>query len=659
LVAYLEPFDLNAGALGIDIANGITRRSAADEAMKQNRVTMSRRINLIVGETETPGFLLFYPSYRAGAAIATESDRVAALQGWIYAAVRVDSLVSPIEEAFWTEVSFDVYEGSSSENGRSLWSRSDPETLEPNLPTEARFMHTLHLDVIGQPWTVEARSRPGLQNGPAHIYAWFILLIGGLVSVGLVLLTLKLTRSRISALAQAQQATADLRIATEETRRLAFVANQIHNAVIITDLNHRIEWGNEGFTRLCGWTMEDVLGRTPMEFLHGPDTDSATVQLVDKKMKAGVPFEFELLNYKRDGTPFWVAVSSQPSRDAEGHIKGNLAILIDVTERKETALQIAVQEAKLRLIFESSPVGLTLTRAGQPETRIVNPAYERLTGISAAQARKLHAVDEVIHPDDLALWRAYRNRTDSRENVETKLEVRFIAKSNRVTWVEYSRRHFIDPRDGGWQDVATLVDISTIKQQTHDLIRAKEQAELASSAKSQFLAMMSHEIRTPMNGVIGMASLLLHSELNEEQRDCVQTITRSGGDLLTIINDILDFSKVEAGLLELETAEFNFTECIERSVDMLSPQAVEKGLELLLDIDPKIPSFMIGDSTRLRQVLVNLVSNAVKFTVAGEVYVKVRNIGTTDSGTDISFEVTDSGIGIAAKDINRLFDAFT
>ena len=659
LVAFLEPFDLNAGALGIDIANGTTRRTAADEAMAENRVTMSRRINLIVGETETPGFLLFYPTYRAGASIATEADRVAALQGWVYAAVKVDALVSPVEEAFWSEVGFDVYEGTSSEDGRWLWSSSNPLTLEPDHPAQARFTHTLHLDVIGQPWTMEARSRPGLRHDPAHVYAWFTLAVGGLVSGGLVLLTLRLTRSRTLALAEVQRATADLEVATEESRRLAFVANQIHNAVVITDSNDCIEWCNEGFTRLTGWQMEEVVGRSPPSFLQGPDTDPETVKMVERKHQEGVPFEFEILNYRRDGTPFWVAVSSQPNLDVAGIRQGSLAILIDVSARKETELQMAGQEARMRLIFEASPVGLTLMHDHRTETRIVNPAFERLTGITAEKARQHLAVSNALHPDDRQAWQAYHDQVDAGTDLGRTVEVRFQPEKGRTVWVEYSLRHFINPSDGGRQDVTTLVDISALKQQAVDLISAKEQAELASLTKSQFLAMMSHEIRTPMNGVIGMASLLLDSELNDEQRDCVQTITRSGSDLLTIINDILDFSKVEAGLLELETAEFNFTECVESAVDMLTLRAAEKGLELLLDIDPEIPAIAIGDSTRLRQILVNLVSNAVKFTEVGEVCLQVRLGRQTAAGYDLNFAVCDSGIGIAAKDIARLFDAFT
>lgn len=171
--------------------------------------------------------------------------------------------------------------------------------------------------------------------------------------------------------------------------------------------------------------------------------------------------------------------------------------------------------------------------------------------------------------------------------------------------------------------------------------------------------MMSHEIRTPMNGVIGMASRLLETELTEEQTDCAETIARSGTDLVDIINDILDFSKVEAGQLDLENEPFPLGQCIESAIDLNTMRAAEKQLELLLDADADLPCQVMGDSTRLRQVLINLLSNGVKFTEDGEVVLKVSHLGTDGGIAQIKFEIIDTGIGIAPESIDRLFESFT
>ncbi|MEL6342979.1 MAG: ATP-binding protein [Myxococcota bacterium] len=326
----------------------------------------------------------------------------------------------------------------------------------------------------------------------------------------------------------------------EQIRLFESVLSNTNDSVLITEAEPsrelggpRILWVNQAFMEETGYTLEEVVGRTP-HFLQGPESPQQPLATIREALRNWEPVEVEVLNYRKDGSPFWSELSIAPIADESGWFTHWVSVQRNVTARKQAERE--------------------------------------------AQAR------------------------------------------------------------------------------TEALRIARDAAEAGMKAKSAFLSTMSHEIRTPLNGVLGMASLLEDTSLDAEQKEFVDTIRASGDTLLAVLNNILDFSRFEAGHVELELQPFDLVECIQAVLQMVSADARKKSLRLQYVIDPDVSTMRVGDSTRLRQVLLNLVSNAVKFTLEGEVVLSVRR----GEGADrLVFSVRDSGIGIPADRQENLFEAFS
>lgn len=340
-------------------------------------------------------------------------------------------------------------------------------------------------------------------------------------------------------------------------------------------------------------------------------------------------------------------------------VSNTLTLALEAADRKKVEQALRTSEGRLTMTVQSTNIGIWDWDLSSNEMYF-SPEWKRQLGYEDHEfANSFQEWECRIHPDDhersLGAIEAYLNgRAGALEN-----EHRLRHKDGSYRWI--LARGTIIRNEGVLSSrmVGIHIDVTDRKTAEEVLRQAKDAAEAASRAKSQFLANMSHEIRTPMNGVLGLAELLLRCSLNEKERHLTQSIHRSGSVLLAIINDILDFSKIEAGKLQLEAIPFEVRRTIEEALAVSSPTAEQKGLRLSCQVDPRIPFSLIGDPTRLRQILVNLVSNAVKFTEQGAITVSAELEETREGRYGLSVSVIDTGIGISLESQTNIFDAFS
>jgi len=271
---------------------------------------------------------------------------------------------------------------------------------------------------------------------------------------------------------------------------------------------------------------------------------------------------------------------------------------------------------------------------------------------------KKYGIMSIVEKEDQDRMKvALRNMKKTEGRFE--VEARSISRNGKIRWNKTNAELICDPNGKPHQIWAFVKDITREKHQEVALQAAKDEAVAASKAKSEFLANMSHEIRTPMNGILGMAELLANTEVTNRQRDFINVISNSASSLMTIINDILDFSKIEAGALKLDPMPFDLKAAVSDVVSLLSKSAQEKGIELIIDYPPNLPSRFIGDSGRVRQILTNLVGNAIKFTKEGHVAIFVKIESAQNNHACVTLDITDTGIGIPSDKLEHIFDKFT
>jgi PAS domain S-box-containing protein len=461
--------------------------------------------------------------------------------------------------------------------------------------------------------------------------------------------------------------TAEQRLFASE-QKLRLHVQQTPLAVITSSREGIVTEWNPGAERMFGYRRDEAVG-LPLAKLIATSSSDAGADVADTELVDRLPgrvyssedgvHQIEH-NRTKDGRDVYCEWINTLLVAKHGSVVGVTSLVMDVGERIRAEEALRASEARFRQLTLQSP-DLIVMYDWQRE-RIIYTNRETILGYSWQKINTLQDIAARIVPEDRpAIFRSWRALESAPEGQDTNVtEFRVVALDGTVQWIR-SREIVLsrDVRGRPAQLLATLTIITDEKNYQAELRRAKEEAERLARARSQFLANMSHEIRTPMNGIIGMTSLLMNAELDDENYDFIETIRTSSESLLTIINEVLDFSKIESGRMELEMQPVDVQETVEGALDLLAPQAANKRLELGYWIDEDVPGMIVGDATRLRQILVNLVANAVKFTDKGEVWVTVSLGQRPDGEQELHFAVRDTGIGIRKQQIPQLFTAFS
>lgn len=441
-----------------------------------------------------------------------------------------------------------------------------------------------------------------------------------------------------------------LEFAEHEYQELVEAVNDI---IYKTDLQGKFLYVNPKTVEVTGYSEEEFM-KLKINDIIDPAFEREVTLYYLKQVELDLPakdMEFPIVT--KSGERIWINQTANFVFNAYKERNEFIVVARDVTERRNLTQVLKNSEEKYRGIIENLELGLLEINVDGAITKAY-PKFCELCGYEENELIGLNARDFFLHKDD---------KTDLNQDIASTFasvcEVRIRQKDGAYLWVIVSNAPFYDVKGNYLGSIGIYLNISQRKQMESELKEAKEVAEASVKSKEIFLANMSHEIRTPMNAIMGLGDLLKETSLSNEQYKYVSTINTSAKNLLTIINDILDFSKIEAGKLQIESIPFDVTQTVDKTVEVFQPLAQDKKLNFVCKLDRKIRKEVLGDPTRLNQVLINLLGNAFKFTEDGEIVLKVELLEKDKEKYKVLFSVSDTGIGISQKHQTTIFDSFS
>jgi len=652
VIEYIEPLAINRPAVGLDIASETKRRSAAEQAARSGRAKLTAPVTLLQASGQPGrGFLLLLPVYRDGAPTGTDDQRWAATEGWSYAPLVFDVVAGDVLAAR-PQLALSLRDRSESADPSPFFLSAGVESAR-----RTGLATTIERDVFGRHWQVEVLAQPGFITAQGLNSAWAVAASGLLATLLLAALVHQRRQGRHRA-AQVREAEA----------RLAAMAANSSDAIISETLDGVVTSWNRAAEQIFGWPADEAIGR-PLAELIGRNERAGDSEDVLRRAGTGetlAPFDTE--RRRRDGGVVEVSLAAAPITDSTGRVVGVGKSLRDISahralERQLQALastleqQVAERTAQLeaarhdlQTILDTLPSQVAYWDRGLVN-RFANRACHRWHGRPPGSLPGTHMPALLGHP----AWAGEATPIDAVLAGTPQTFARTVEAPDGSGTHHLLTHYFPDTQDGVTRGFYALVhDVTELT----DSQRRLGAAEAASAAKSAFLANISHEMRTPLNAVIGFTHVLSRSPLLPAQRQAVQRVQSAARALLAVINDVLDLSKIEAGQMVLANEAFRTGTLLDDLRDLIAPLAESKGLHFELVRAPEVPDVLVGDGLRIRQMLTNLLANAVKFTERGQVRLRLAAKPTEPGHVCLRCEVEDTGIGIAPEVQTRLFQPF-
>jgi PAS domain S-box-containing protein len=660
IIKYIEPVESNMAAVGLDIASEDNRRSAAKKAILTGNVQLTGPITLVQATGQPfQAFLILMPIYQSIETPETEELREEFGFGWSYAPLISSNMLEgiTIDSSRYLVELFDVTDASNEERFFTSSTETD----------DVVYSQFVQKSVYGREWEFRIGVRPQFIKDLNQLNEWAVAGIGFLFSLVIAGLIGSLLISR-----------ENKQIAIEEQSKLAAIVSSSADGIIRLSTNGKITSWNAGAINILGYSASEAIGRDHAKLLVPAHLISQSNEHLAQVLKGKVVSSHETIRTHKNGNNVHVSITLSPILGEQDAIIAISETIRDITQQKKSEAlihelnaslesQVAERTAEaihvrdqLLLASEAAELGIWVWAVADNKLQWNDKMIELYgypLSIREQGIEYSHWYDR-LHPEDRDATADMLNQALA-GGPQFKTEFRIICPDGMVRYLHTVA--LIEVDESGQPITVTGVnrDVTAEVMSEQSLIHAKQMADQANTAKSHFLANMSHELRTPMNAVLGMLTLVKNTGLDNQQSDYITKCEVSAKSLLSVLNDILDYSKIDAGKLELDHHDFEIDSMFQELSTILTGVKKNEAVELLFDIDPSLPSVIFGDRLRLLQVLINLSTNALKFTEQGQVIIGICQQSQSDKTSKILIRVKDSGIGISPENQKKIFSGFS